>query len=64
MLAALGLGTTALAEAVNATKIINTFSKGTWRSQKVVDTLEKDEVQGSGPLLKFLLDWHKEHPAY
>ena len=61
MHAALGIGTTALTEAEKANKIINIFSKGPRLSQEVVDVLEKDEVQGSGPLLEFLIRQNKKH---
>jgi hypothetical protein len=61
-MAALGVRTTALAEAQKAINIINTFTEGPQRSQEVVDILEKDELQGSGPLLQFLEKWKKDHP--
>jgi hypothetical protein len=60
-MAALSIGTTALTEAQKATRIIDTFTKGSRYSQEVVDVLERDEFQGSGPLLQFLEQWKKDH---
>jgi hypothetical protein len=61
VMAALGIRTTMLAEAQKATQIINMFAKGPRRAQEVVDMLEKDQVDGSGPLLHFLEQWKKDH---
>jgi hypothetical protein len=60
---ALGIRNTAFAEAEKAVQIINIFGKGPLRAQEVVDVLGKDEVQGSGPLLEFLVQWKKDHPV-
>jgi hypothetical protein len=61
-MAALGLATTALAEAEHATKIIPVFgNEGTRRSQEVVDILQKEEVQRTGALVTFLVLWEKDH---
>jgi hypothetical protein len=64
IMAALGIATTALAEAEHATKIIAAFgNEGSRRSQEVVNMLEKDEVQGTGALMTFLVQWEKDHAA-
>jgi hypothetical protein len=63
VMAALGVRTTMLAEAQKATQIINMFTKGPRRAQEVVDMLEKNEVDGSGPLLQFLEQWKKDHTS-
>ena len=61
-MAALNMGTTALAEAENATRIIKIFGDdGPRMSQDVVDMIERDEVMGSGVLLNFLEQWEKDH---
>ena len=61
-MAALGLHTTALAEAEHATKIISVFgNEGSRHSQEVVDMLEKEEVQRTGELMAFLVRWEKDH---
>ena len=64
IMAALGLHTTALAEAEHATRIISVFeNKGSRHSQEVVDMLEKEEVQRTGELMAFLVQWEKDHAA-
>jgi hypothetical protein len=60
---ALGIRNTAFAETEKAVQIINIFGKGPLWAQEVVDVLGKDEVQGSGPLLEFLVQWKKDHPV-
>jgi hypothetical protein len=64
IMAALGIATTALAEAKHATKIIAAFgNEGSRHSQEVVSMLEKEEVQGTGVLMTFLVQWEKDHAA-
>lgn len=64
IMAALGVRTTALAEAEHATKIISVFgNEGSRCSEEVVDMLEKDEIQQTGALMAFLVQWEKDHAA-
>ena len=53
-MAALGIRTTAYAEAQKAINIIKMFTEGLQHSHEVVDMLERDELQGSDLLLQFL----------
>lgn len=60
---ALSMGTTALAEAENAARIIRIFGKqGTREAKEVVNRLESNEVfSGTGALYRFLTEWERDH---
>jgi hypothetical protein len=63
-MAALNIGTIALAEAKNTTRVIEIFGEdGPRMSSEVVDMINKDEVMGSGVLLDFLEQWEQYYPS-
>ena len=63
---ALGLGSTALAEAENAAKILNRYGEdGTNPAQEVLDRVAwiDDPPKGARVLYPFLVQWDKDHRA-
>jgi hypothetical protein len=63
-MSALNIGTTALAEGKNTTRIVKIFGEdGPRMSSEVVDMIKKNEVMGSGVLLDFLEQSEKDHPS-
>lgn len=61
-MAALGIATTALAEAEKMTAIINVYGEdGSHPAQEVISKLQENELVGSGVLASFLSQWEKDH---
>ncbi|KAJ7431159.1 hypothetical protein FB451DRAFT_443183 [Mycena latifolia] len=64
---ALGLGSTAIAEAENAARILNIYGdNGTSPAQAVIDrvNLVEDPPKGARALYPFLLEWDKDHKQH
>ncbi|KAJ7816641.1 hypothetical protein B0H13DRAFT_1923457 [Mycena leptocephala] len=59
---ALRMGTTALANAVNMTRITNLYYDGPHRSSEVVAKIEETGTTDSDALAKFLVQWEKDPP--
>jgi hypothetical protein len=57
------MGTTALAHAVNMTRIANIYYDGPHRASEVVEKIEEVGTTDSNALATFLVQWEKDHPA-
>ncbi|KAJ7268273.1 hypothetical protein C8J57DRAFT_1509474 [Mycena rebaudengoi] len=61
---ALKMGTTALAHAINMTRILSIYYDGPQRSSEVVGRVEATGEMDSDALAKFLVQWEKDHPIF
>jgi hypothetical protein len=58
------MGTTALAHAINMTRILSIYYDGPQRSSEVVGRVEATGEMDSDALAKFLVQWEKDHPIF